>query len=119
VVEQLTETYAGFVQERLETARKSQRFNLGLRYEYTSPYYGARQTLKHQLRFQDGPLVTAKNPSDYLVNADPRQHRPRSGLPGRLSRKKIVLRGGYGIFYSAKDNVRAPIFKPCLSIRRN
>ncbi len=111
IVEQLQKSYAGFVQDDWKLARNIT-LNLGLRYEYTTPYYGARPNVNINFDFKTGQLVTAKNPSDYLVNADHGNVGPRIGIAWQIKPQKIVLRGGYGIFYSGEDMSGSDISLP-------
>jgi hypothetical protein len=111
IVEQLQKSYAGFIQDDWKLARNLT-LNLGLRYEYTTPYYGARPNVNINFDFKTGQLVTAKNPSDYLVNADHGNIGPRIGIAWQIKPQKIVLRGGYGIFYSGEDMSGSDISLP-------
>jgi hypothetical protein len=118
VVEQLQKAYAGFVQDDWKLARNLT-VNLGMRYEYTTPYYGARPNVNINFDFKTGQLVTAKNPTDYLVNADHTNFGPRIGIAWQIKPQKIVLRGGYGIFYSGEDmsgsDINLPLNPPQLT----
>ena len=93
--------------------------NLGLRYEYTTPYYGARPNVNINFDLKTGQLVTAKNPTDYLVNRDHGNIGPRIGVAWQIKPQKIVLRGGYGIFYSGEDmsgsDINLPLNPPQLT----
>ena len=118
VVEQLQKAYAGFVQDDWKITRNLT-VNLGLRYEYTTPYYGARPNVNINFDFKTGQLVTAKNPTDYTVNPDHGNVGPRLGIAWNIKPQKIVLRGGYGIFYSGEDmsgsDVSLPLNPPQLT----
>ena len=65
-----------------------------------------------------GKLLYAKDPTDYLVNTDPWDFGPRLGIAYQIIPQKLVLRGGYGIFYSGEDmsgsNVNLPLNPPQL-----
>ena len=118
MVEQLQKSYAGFLQDDWKLARNLT-LNLGLRYEYTTPYYGARPNVNINFDFKTGQLVTAKNPADYLVNADHSNIGPRIGIAWQIKPQKIVMRGGYGIFYSGEDmsgsDINLPLNPPQLT----
>ncbi len=118
VVEQLQKAYAGFVQDDWKVA-PNVTLNLGLRYEYTTPYYGARPNVNINFDPQSGQLVTAKSPTDYLVNPDHGNVSPRIGMAWQIKPQKIVLRGGYGIFYSGEDmsgsDINLPLNPPQLT----
>jgi hypothetical protein len=117
VVEQSQNAWAGFVQDDWKVARNFT-VNLGLRYEYVTPYYGARPNVNINFDPKTGQLITAKNPADYLVNPDKNNFGPRIGLAWQIVPKKLVLRGGYGIFYSGEDmsgsDVNLPLNPPQL-----
>ena len=117
VVEQLQKAYAVFVQDDWKVAPNFT-LNLGLRYEYTTPYYGARPNMNINFDFKAGQLVTAKNPTDYLVNPDHGNIGPRIGFAWQIQPQKVVLRGGYGIFYSGEDmsgsDINLPLNPPQL-----
>jgi hypothetical protein len=85
--------------------------NLGLRYEYFSPYtelHGHLANLDVSPGFTAVSVVTpgavapysGKLPSS-LVRSDPANFSPRFGFAWRLTQKRsMVVRGGYSIFYS-------------------
>ncbi|MBS1855460.1 MAG: TonB-dependent receptor [Acidobacteria bacterium] len=118
VVEQLQNAWAGFVQDDWKIARNFT-LNLGLRYEYETPYYGARPNMNINFDPGTGQLVKASNPTDYLVNPDKRDWAPRIGLAWQILPGKLVARGGYGIFYSGEDmsgsDVSLPLNPPQLT----
>ena len=101
-VEQLQKAYAGYIQDDWKV-RQALTLNLGLRYEYTTPYYGAAPNVNINFDPKTGRLVKAKKPSDYLVNPDHTNWGPRIGLAWQAIPKRIVVRAGYGIFYSGED----------------
>ena len=87
IVEQLQKAYAGYVQDDWKVSR-TLTLNLGLRYEYTTPYYGAGPNRNINFDFKTGQLVTAKNP--YGLPGESRPHAtsdPASAMPGRSNRR--------------------------------
>jgi Carboxypeptidase regulatory-like domain/TonB dependent receptor len=102
VVEQLQNIWGAFIQDDWKVARNLT-LNLGLRYDYTTPYYGARPNMNINFDFKTGQLVFAKSPNDYTINQDFKDFGPRIGIAWQIAPQKIVMRGGYGIFYSGED----------------
>ena len=117
VVEQLQKAYAGYVQDDWKVARNLT-LNLGLRYEYTTPYYGNDPNRNINFDFKTGQLIRASKPSDYLVNPDHTNWGPRIGAAWQVVPSKLVLRGGFGLFYSGEDisgsDVNLPLNPPQL-----
>ena len=94
--------------------------NFGLRYEYTSPLYDLRET-NSNLIFNNGvPSVFIGGELGYptgLMYSNKHNLAPRVGIAKNLPRLGIVLRGGYGIFYTPVDqNTWWPEFGQCLSV---
>jgi hypothetical protein len=52
---------------------------------------------------KSGQLVFAKNPTDYTIGTDHKDFAPRIGIAWQALPNKLVVRGGYGIFYSGED----------------
>jgi Carboxypeptidase regulatory-like domain len=77
--------------------------NLGLRWEYETPYYGAAPNENINFNFQTGQLFHGNGPTDYLVNPDHLDFGPRIGAAWQIMPNKLVLRAGYGLFYSGED----------------
>ena len=117
VVEQLQKAYAGYIQDDWKVS-PNLTLNLGLRYEYTTPYYGNSPNRNINFDFKTGQLIQAKNPADYLVNPDHTNWGPRIGAAWQVVPRKLVLRGGYGLFYSGEDisgsDVNLPLNPPQL-----
>jgi hypothetical protein len=77
--------------------------NLGLRWEYETPYYGAAPNENINFNFQTGQQIRGTGPTDYLVNPDHLDFGPRVGAAWQILPNKLVLRSGFGIFYSGED----------------
>ena len=98
-----------FVQDNWR-AGKNLTFNLGLRYEYVTPFTEANDQLVNLdvapdfsavapvLPGQVGPITGRKYPSG-LVNADRNNFAPRVGLAWKPWQKTVV-RAGYGVNYN-------------------
>jgi hypothetical protein len=98
----LQKAYAVYVQDDWKVA-PTLTLNLGLRWEYETPYYGASPYENINFDFQTGQLIHGTGPTDYLVNPDHRDFGPRVGAAWQIVPDKLVLRGGYGLFYSGED----------------
>ena len=77
--------------------------NLGLRYEYTTPYYGAGEYQNINFDPSTGQLVNATDDDKYLVDPDRNNFAPRLGVAYQAIPDRLVLRGGYGMFYSLEE----------------
>ena len=102
IVEQVQHAIAGFVQDDWKVT-PNLTVNLGLRYEYTTPYYGVGKNRNINFDFKTGTLVRATDKDRYLVHPDYSNVAPRLGLAWQVAPRKVVLRAGYGIFYSGED----------------
>lgn len=98
----LQKAYAAYVQDDWKVAQNLT-INMGLRWEYETPFYGANPYRNIGFNFQTGQLIYSNNPADYMVHPDHRDFGPRFGLAWQAVPNKLVLRGGYGIFYSGED----------------
>lgn len=80
--------------------------NYGLRYEYTSPLYDLQET-NSNLIFNNGvPSVFIGGELGYptgLMYSNKHNLAPRVGIAKNLPKLGLVLRGGYGIFYTPVD----------------
>lgn len=80
--------------------------SLGVRYEYTSPLYDVRET-NSNLIFSNGvPSVFIGGENGYpsgLMYSNKHNVAPRIGIARNFPRFGLVLRGGYGIFYTPVD----------------
>jgi hypothetical protein len=102
-------TFDLFVQDNWR-AGKNLTFNLGLRYEYVTPFTELNNQLVNLdvapdfsavtpvLPGQTGPITGRKFPNG-LVNADKNNFAPRLGVAWK-PRQKTVVRAGYGINYN-------------------
>lgn len=102
IVEQIQKAYAGYAQDDWKIAPNFT-VNLGVRYEYTTPYYGTGVNKNINVDLKTGNLLFAKSPTDYLVNPDYTNWGPRIGFAWQAKPNRLVFRGGYGIFYSGED----------------
>ncbi|MEI9974110.1 MAG: TonB-dependent receptor [Ignavibacteriota bacterium] len=107
------QNYAAFVQDSWKATR-SLTINFGLRYEYTTPYYGTGGSgggnvnfdyVSKQLEEAPGLPLTlgAKTCANrYCQNPDYKDFGPRIGGAYQIN-QKLVLRSGFGIFYDGED----------------
>jgi len=101
VVEWAQQAYAAFIQDDWKV-RPNLTLNLGLRYEYTTPYYGAGDNKNVNFDFATGQLITASDSDKYLMDPDRNNFGPRVGFAWQAS-PRVVVRGGSGVFYSMED----------------
>jgi hypothetical protein len=101
-VQQLQQAYSGFVQDDWKV-RPTLTLNLGMRYEYTTPFYGNGDNVNINFDPRTGGLIRANGDDKYLTTPDRNNFGPRMGVAWQLIPEKIVLRGGYGIFYNTED----------------
>lgn len=101
---------SGYAQDDWRLSRRLS-FNLGIRYEYFSPYtelYGHLANLVLNPSLTQAAVVTPGMQSPFggelptsLVNADNNNWSPRFGFAYRVAKKRsTVIRGGYSMFYS-------------------
>lgn len=116
-VEQLQKAYAGYIQDDWKVS-PTLTLNLGLRYEYTTPFYASAPNRNINFDPKTGQLVYPKAATDYLVNADHSNIGPRLGAAWQIKPQKLVLRGGYGLFFSGEDifgsDINLPLNPPQL-----
>ena len=95
-------TYGGFVQDDYKLSSKLT-LNLGLRYDYTTPIYDAKNEMAN-LNFTTGKLVLAgrNGASRGLVKTDVDDFAPRIGLAWQVM-SHTVVRAGYGRFFSYQE----------------
>ena len=117
VVEQLQKAYAIYFQDDWKLT-PSLTLNLGLRYEYTTPFYAKGANKNINFDPKTGQLVYPKSATDYLVNADHSNLGPRLGIAWQVIPSKLVLRAGYGLFFSGEDifgsDINLPLNPPQL-----
>lgn len=102
VIDWRQEVYAGFLQDDYKITRNLT-VNAGVRYEYTTPYYGAGKFANINFNPATGQLVPATSRDKYTVNRDRNNIAPRLGVAYQVIPDRLVLRGGFGIFYSLED----------------
>lgn len=116
-VEQLQKAYAGYFQDDWKV-NPSLTLNLGIRYEYTTPYYGKNPVQNINFDPKTGQLVYPKGNADYLVSPDHSNFGPRIGAAWQIKPQKLVLRAGYGFFFSGEDifgsDINLPLNPPQL-----
>jgi hypothetical protein len=116
-VEQLQKAYAGYFQDDWKV-NPSLTLNLGMRYEYTTPYYGKKPIQNINFDPKAGQLVYAQGNTDYLVSPDHSNFGPRIGAAWQIKPQKLVLRAGYGLFFSGEDifgsDINLPLNPPQL-----
>jgi hypothetical protein len=101
VIEWAQQAYAGFIQDDWKV-RPNLTLNLGLRYEYTTPYYGAGDNKNVNFDFATGQLQFASDEDKYLMDPDRNNFGPRLGFAWQAT-PRLVTRGGFGVFYSMED----------------
>jgi len=83
--------------------RRNLTLNLGLRYEYTTPYHGRGDYRNINFDLTSRQLLNASGDDPYLVKPDRNNFGPRLGFAWQIIPETLVLRGGYGDFYSGED----------------
>lgn len=103
-VNQLQNALSFFVQDDFKMS-PTLTLNLGMRYEYTTPFYGKGKNVNVNFNpANQGLLIAGQNGADkYLVTPDKNNLAPRLGVAWQLRPEKLVLRTGYGIFYNSED----------------
>ncbi|MDP9161859.1 MAG: TonB-dependent receptor, partial [Acidobacteriota bacterium] len=117
VVNQLQQIWAGYAQDDWKVTPRLT-LNLGLRYEYATPYYGGSPNRNINFNFATGQLVRATGSDKYLVNPDKKDWGPRLGVAYQVVPDRVVLRAGYGLFYNGEDisgsDINLPLNPPQL-----
>lgn len=102
VVDWRQQAFSAFVQDDWKVTRDLT-LNLGLRYEYATPYYGAGANRNINFDFATGALILPTGDDRYLMDTDRNNVGPRLGFAWQALPERVVLRGGYGVFYSLED----------------
>ncbi len=101
-VKQLQQAYSFFIQDDWKVSRRLT-LNLGLRYEYTTPFYGSGTNKNINFDPATGGLVFASDDDKYLTTPDRNNFGPRIGFAWQAIEDRLVVRGGYGLFYNTED----------------
>jgi hypothetical protein len=97
--------YDGFAEDSWQITPTTT-INVGVRYEYTSPLYDLQETNSNLVFNQGVPSVFIGGQNGYptgLMYSNQHNVAPRFGVAKNLPRYGLVLRGGYGIFYTPVD----------------
>ena len=105
-VDQRLHMYSGFAQDDFKVTPKLT-LNLGIRYDFATPVYDAKNHLANFNPAGAGSLVFASDGSLYnrsLVEPNHHNFAPRLGVAYQLDPKSVV-RAGYGIFYTPFERI--------------
>jgi hypothetical protein len=102
VAEQLQDAWSGYLQDDWKV-NPNLTLNAGLRYEYVTPYWAKEPNPHINFDFATRQLVRATDDDKYLVDKDLNNLAPRLGVAYQLKPDKVVLRGGYGMFYGPEE----------------
>ncbi|MPZ20043.1 MAG: hypothetical protein GEV06_19330 [Luteitalea sp.] len=102
IIDWAQQSYAGFIQDDWKL-RPDLTLNVGLRYEYTTPYYGAGENTNVNFDFATGELVLPSGGDKYLMDSDRNNFGPRLGVAWQAVPDRLAVRGGFGVFYSMED----------------
>jgi outer membrane receptor protein involved in Fe transport len=104
--------YGFFVQDDWKATRRLT-LNLGVRYEYASPFYNPQNQMSMFDLTQGALLFAGRNGvSKYIVDTDKNNWAPRVGFAYQID-PKTTLRGGFGMFYDPANAFRDDIkFNP-------
>ena len=89
VIEWRQQAYSGFLQDDWKV-RPDLTLNLGLRYEYTTPYYGGGVNKNINFDFNTGQLVSATDDDKYLMGTDRNNFAPRVGVAWQARPERLV-----------------------------
>ena len=96
------QSHFGYVQDDWKLSRKLT-LNVGVRYEYTSPYSEQKnQQSNFDLSSGTPMLVQASDSNKYLIRPDKNDFAPRFGFAYAVD-DKTAIRGGYGVSFSHYD----------------
>jgi carboxypeptidase family protein/TonB-dependent receptor-like protein len=105
-VDQRLHMYSGFAQDDFKVTPRLT-MNLGIRYDFATPVYDAKNHLANFNPAGAGSLVFASDGPLYnrtLVQPNRHNFAPRVGLAFQLNPKSVV-RAGYGIFYTPFERI--------------
>ncbi len=100
--------YFGYFQDDF-TVTPTLTLNMGIRYDFTAPFYETDNKFGNLVLDPGdslyGQLIFAGNPARprALIYADKNNFAPRFGFAWRTPAPGLVLRGGYGIFFSQDE----------------
>ncbi len=112
ICEQLQQNFSMYLQDDWKVTPQLT-INMGLRYEYVTPYWGKSPITNINLDLKSGQLMIAPGGQPLLFGAREASNKfvqsqdfnnlgPRFGLAYQLA-NGMVLRGGYGVFFSGED----------------
>jgi hypothetical protein len=99
---QLQNAFAGFLQDDWKVTPNFT-LNLGVRYEYATPYWAKEPFPNLNLDRATGELIRATDDNRYLVDTDKNNFAPRLGFAYQVKPERLVVRGGYGVFYGGEE----------------
>jgi hypothetical protein len=104
--------YSFFVQDDWKINEKLT-FNLGVRYEYVTPFFSPSNEISIFDQAQNKLLIAGQEGvSRYIVEPDKNNWMPRVGLAYRLN-PKTTLRAGFGVFFDPENAKRDDVkFNP-------
>jgi hypothetical protein len=106
IVDQRMHMYSFFAQDDIKLSRQVT-LNLGVRYDFSTPPFDAKNRMANFNPAGAGSLVFAKDgplEGRALVKPDRNNIAPRAGIAWQLN-DQTVLRTGYGIFYSLFERI--------------
>jgi hypothetical protein len=101
-IDQRQQAISGFLQDDWKVSR-TVTVNLGVRYEYATPYYGAGQNVNVNFDPATGKLFKAGERDKYAIATDRNNLGPRLGAAWQIRPGRVVLRSGFGMFFSGED----------------
>ena len=112
LAEQIQQNYSAYFQDDWKVTPQLT-LNLGMRYEYVTPFWGRSPNTNVNLDLQTGQIIIAPGGQPLLFGAREGRNKfvqdqdfnnfgPRFGVAYQLN-SGLVLRGGYGVFFSGED----------------
>ncbi|MDX2270252.1 MAG: TonB-dependent receptor [Bryobacter sp.] len=101
-VTEVQRAWSGFVQDDWKVL-PNLTLNLGLRYEFATPYHAVGDLTNINFDLARGELITPTDGDPYLVQRDRNNFGPRLGFAWQAIPNRLVVRGGYGLFYNSED----------------